>query len=159
VQAIVAPRREDDVHALAEAVGALLRRHAERRELVAIEAAPGAPVHAAAGEDVDQRDFLGEPQRIVEGRERHGEADPDIPRARGDVRGHDVDGRAHAVRAEVMLGQPHAVVARLVHDLDARERPLVHRGERDAPRPREELQDADLHAPRHAAGGAATTAS
>ena len=65
--------------------------------------------------------------------------DAEIARAGGDVGAHDVDRWADAVGAEMVLGQPDAVVARLVHDRDSLERALVDRGQRHAPRPREEL--------------------
>ena len=72
--ALVPPGGQHDLDALAEAVGALLHRHAEGLELDAVEAAAGAPVHAAAREDVDHGDLLGEPQRVVERGQRHGHA-------------------------------------------------------------------------------------
>ena len=158
--ALLSPGGQHDLHALAEAVRALLDGHAEGLELGAVEAAAGAPVHPAAGQHVDQGDLLGQPQRIVEGGQGHGHPDPERPRARGHVAGHHVDGRTHAVGVEVVLGQPHAVVAGLVHDLDAGEGPRVDLGQRDAPRPREELEHAHFHRPRslhHAAWRGAYT--
>src|SRR3954471_599786 len=54
--------------------------------------------------------------------------------------------RAHAEATEMVLGQPHRVVAGAVHDLDPVERAGEHRFERHAPfRPAEELQDTELH--------------
>jgi hypothetical protein len=47
----------------------------------------------------------------------------------------------------MVLGQPHGVVAGLVHGDDALQRPLVHSVERDSSLgPAEELEDPDLHA-------------
>src|SRR5262249_16480491 len=123
-----------------------LHGHPEGLEFHPVEAAAGAPVHAPAREHVEQRHLLGEPQRVVERGQRHREPDAQRARARGHVAPHDVDRRAHAVGVEVVLGEPHAVVPRLLHDLDARERARIDLGERDAPRPREELEHADLHA-------------
>ena len=61
--------------------------------------------------------LFGEPQRVVEGGQRDGHPDPETPGAGGDVGRHDVDRGAYAVGVEVVLGEPDAVVARLVHDL------------------------------------------
>src|SRR5439155_1381483 len=81
-QAIGGPGAEDDVHRLLEAGGALLWRNPEGPELGAVEASSGSPVHPATGEDVEERDLLGEPERVVEGGERDRRADPEPPRAR-----------------------------------------------------------------------------
>ena len=66
--------------------------------------------------------------------------------AGGDVRPHDVHRGADAEGMEVVLGEPHGVVARPIHDLDALECALVDGLDGDAPlRPAEELKNADLH--------------
>src|SRR5262249_32020085 len=72
-------------------------------------------------------------------------ADAQPARAGGHVRGHDVDRGTDAVRVEVMLGEPDAIVARPLHDLDPIHGSGVDLGERRPPRPREELEDADVH--------------
>ena len=60
---------------------------------------------------------------------------------------HQVHRRAHAVCREVVLGQPHGVIARSVHRDDPLQRPLVDSVQWDASLgPAEELEDPDLHA-------------
>ena len=52
-QPLVRPRRQHDLHGLAEPGRGLVAGDAERGELGRLEAAPGTPVDAAAGEHVD----------------------------------------------------------------------------------------------------------
>jgi len=44
----------------------------------------------------------------------------------------------------MVLGEPHAVVAGAIHDVDTLERALINGFQRDAPRPRKELQDSEF---------------
>ena len=147
-QPLVGPCRQDDLHGFAEAGGGLVARDAERLELGALEAPAGAPVETPAGEVVEHGDLLRQSQRVVEGGQRHGRADADPPGAVRRLQRHQVDRRADAVGREVVLCQPHGVVARLVHRHDPLHRPLVHRVQRHASlRPTEELEHPDLHGP------------
>src|SRR5581483_11339709 len=75
-QLLARPRLEHDLHRLVEAGGAFLARDSKRRELAALETAPGSPVDTPAGQHVEQGDLLGEPQRIVEGGKRYRSPDP-----------------------------------------------------------------------------------
>src|SRR5262249_50179329 len=140
------PGAEDHVHGLLEAGGALLLRDAEGLKFGAVETPSGAPVHPAAGEDIEECDLLGETERVVEGGEGHGRADPKPSRACGNVHAHHVHGGTDAERMEMVLRKPDRGVAGAIHDLDALERPRVDRLDRDAPLgPAEELQHPDLH--------------
>ena len=140
------PGLQHDLDVLAEARIALLGGHVERGVLGAVEAAADPPVDPAARQHVEQGDLLGDAQRVVERGQRHRRPDPQTGRPSGDVHRHEVHGRADRVRAEVVLGQPHPVVAGAVHHLDPLEGPVVDRGQRDPTfGPGEELQHADLH--------------
>ena len=83
---------------------------------------------------------------MIQGGQRDGRSDADPLRAVGRLERHQVHRRADAVCREVVLGQPHGVIAGIVHRVDALQRPLVHGVERDsALGPAEELEDSDLH--------------
>ena len=145
-EALLGPGLQDDLDGFAEALGALLGWHAEGIELRMGKAAAGTPVDPAARQHVEQRHLFGEPQRMIERGQRHRRADA---QALGACRRHDaqhVHRGADAESGEMMLGQPHRVEARLVHDLDALERTAVNLFQRAvAARPAEELQDAQFH--------------
>jgi hypothetical protein len=145
-ETVLGPGLEHDVDGLAKALGAFLGRHAEGAELRRGEAAAGAPVDAATRQHVEQRHFLGEPQRMIEGGQRNRRADAQPPGARRRQRAQHVHRRADAEGREVMLGQPHRVEAAAVHDFDALEGARIDIGERAVPTgPAEELQHAELH--------------
>ena len=145
--AVFSPGLEHDVDSFPEARVALLPRHVEGPELGHVEAASGSPVHAPAREHVEQGDLLGQAQRMVERRKGYRCADAQVARPSRHVHAHEMHGRAHAVRVEVVLREPDGVVAGLIHDVDALERALVYRLEGYAPLgPAEELKDAGLHA-------------
>ena len=146
VQPLLAPRPQHDLHGFPESRRTFFRRHPERGELPARKPAAGTPVHPPARQHVQKSHFLGKPKRMVERGQRHRGADPQPP---GPSRGkgpHHVDRRTHAEAGEMMLCQPNRVIAGSIHDLDALNRPIIHRGQIDPPlRPTEELQDAELH--------------
>ena len=105
-------------------VAAGLAIHAER-QLLHRRRAAGAPLDAAAGEDVDGGDLLGDARRMGEavGHQRDAEAEAEVL---GDLRERAVDhfGR-RAVRApltEVVLDQPHGVEPQPVGETDLLER-------------------------------------
>ena len=146
VQALPGPGRQHDLHGLVEALGALRRGHAEGAELTGVEAAASPPVHPSSGEHVEQRDLLGDAQRVLHGSERHRRSDSQALGARCEVAAHHVDRGTHAVAAEVVFGEPDRVVVRLVHDADAFQGPGVDILERDLPvPPAEELQHTHPH--------------
>src|SRR6266850_969672 len=60
------------------------------------------------------RPLLGDPQRVLEGRDDHGRADPHAPRRAGDGARERGQRGTDAVGREVMLGEPHDVEAELV---------------------------------------------
>ena len=145
VSALVGPGGKHDIDRLAKARRALLDRDAEGVELADGEAAARAPVHPSAGEHVEQRDLLGQAQRMVERRERDGRADAQRLRLRRRHGRHHVHRRADREAGEMVLGQPDGVVAGAVHDPEPLEGPVVDRLERDRPiRPAKELQNADF---------------
>ena len=55
--------------------------------------------------------MLGEVHRVVQGEQAHAHAQAQRARAGGDVRGEHGRSRAEAVVVEVMLGDPHGVIA------------------------------------------------
>ena len=82
---------------------------------------------------------------MVERRQRHAGADAQPRGARRRQGAHHVHRRAHAEIAEMVLGEPHRVVAGTIHDLDAFDRAREHGREVAAPpRPAEELQDTEF---------------
>src|SRR3954452_6260163 len=83
---------------------------------------------------------------MIERRQRHAGADAQPLCARRRHCAHQRHRRAPAEAAEMVLGEPHRVIAGAVHDLDPLERAGEDHFERHAPfRPAEELQDAELH--------------
>src|ERR1022692_3565372 len=146
VQTLIAPRLQHDIDGLVEARMSLIRRDPEGLELLRVEAATRAPIDAATGENIEERDFLGQSQRMVQCRERHRGADTQLLGARGRIRAHHRNRRAHAVVVEMMLSEPDRIVARVIHDLDALERAIVNRRQRHpAIGPTEELQYSEFH--------------
>ena len=145
-EAIVAPRLQHHIDGFLEPRRAFFNRHAEGAEFSRIETAPGAPIHAAARQDIEQCDFLGEPQRMIERGERDRGPDAHSARARCSMQAHHVHRGANAEGVEVMLCQPDAVVARRVHDFDPLQGALVNRLDRDPPLgPTKELEHSRLH--------------
>ena len=139
------PRLQDDVYALPVAFGAVIRVHTEGTHLGGIEPTPGAPVQTPAGKCIEQRQLLGQPQRMVKPRQRHRRPDTQPLRHRRHMRPHHRHRGADAVRVEVVFGQPDRVVPAFVHDCNPLERALVDRHQRHSPAPRKELQYANLH--------------
>src|SRR5437899_1459393 len=106
VEAWIAPGLQHDLDSLVEADVTFVWRHAESAELARIEAAAGAPIDAASGQNIEQGDFLGEAHRMIERGERHCGADAKPLGASGSVGTHHGDRGAHAIIVEVMLGEP-----------------------------------------------------
>ena len=145
-QPLIGPGFQHDIDGLMEPRRAFLAGDAERRELTAFEAAARAPVDPAAGQNVQQRHFFRQPQRVIKRRQRHGRADAQSfgPRRRHGP--HHVHRRAHGKTGKVVLGEPDGVVAGLVHDGKPLERRFVNRIEWHGPvAPPEKLQNADFH--------------
>ena len=113
------PRPDQDREGLVEALPALDLGDAVALELDRAVAAADADVETAAAEDVDHRQLFGQPDRIVEGQDGGGQADPHALRAHGGGRGQERGRDRQPVLDEVMLGQPDAVEAQLFrpHDL------------------------------------------
>src|SRR5580692_11057955 len=120
--------------------------HPECSELSAIETTSRAPVHAPARKDVEQCDLFGQPQRMIKSGERDRRSDPQPPGAGCHLQTHHVHRRTYAERMEVMLREPHRVVAGAFHYFDSLQRALIDRLDRDAPLwPTEELKNACFH--------------
>src|ERR1700681_2668556 len=118
---IVDPGTHDDIHGFAEARATLFDGNAENTELARIEAAAGAPVNAAAGENVEQCNLFSQAQRMIERCKRDAGAYTQALGTSGRIGAHHRNRRTYAVIVEVMLRQPDRVVAGLVHDLDTLE--------------------------------------
>src|SRR5262249_21192182 len=146
VKAFVGPGAQHDFHGLAKPRCAFFGRHPKRGEFDTREAAPGAPIDPTAGQNVEAGDFLGKPQRMVEGGERHRRPDAQSLCARCRQCSDHVHRGTHAEAAEMMLGEPNRVIAGAVHDLDPLQRAGIDRRQIDAAlRPAEKLQNPELH--------------
>ena len=146
--ALLRPGGDHRLDVLAENSVAVLRVDAEGLEFGLLVAAADAPVHPASGKHVEQRHLLGQPQGVVERRQGDAGADAEVLRPRGHMGAHEVNRRTDAERAEVVFRQPHGVVAVLLHDVDALERPVVDLIQRNPPvGPGKELENAYLHRP------------
>jgi hypothetical protein len=71
-EALLGPRVHEDVDGLLEALAALLLRDLIATELRGPVAAAHTHVQAAARDDVDQRELLGQAQRVMEGQDGRG---------------------------------------------------------------------------------------
>ena len=70
-QPVLGPGAQHNLDRFVEPRGAFLWGHAEILKLDPRETAPGAPIHPPAGQHVEQCHFFGEPQRVIERRQRH----------------------------------------------------------------------------------------
>src|SRR5262245_11940682 len=103
------PRLDDHVVGLVEPLPVVDRVRVSRDALLA-EAANEAADHPPAGEDVDHRDLLGYPERVVVDREHVAEKDdPPLSRRPRQDRADDVDRGHHAERVVVVLVDHDAV--------------------------------------------------
>ena len=113
-EALQRPRADQDGEGLLEALAALDLGDAIALELDRAVAAPHADVEASPAQDIDHRELFGEPDRIVEGEDRGGQADPHAPGPHGGGGRQDRRRDGEAVLDEVVLGQPEAVEAELL---------------------------------------------
>src|SRR5882724_12898604 len=74
-EGLLGPGLEEDVAGLVEALPVLLLRHVIAGELRRAIAAPYPDVEPAPGDDVDEGELLGQPQRMVEGQDGGGQPD------------------------------------------------------------------------------------
>src|SRR5271165_1872308 len=88
---LIAPCCQDYLDRLTKTEVALVLWHAESPELTRIESTAGTPIHPTPGQDVEQRDFLRQPNGMVERGERHSGADSQSIGPRGRVRAHHRD--------------------------------------------------------------------
>src|SRR5581483_6052600 len=109
-EALVAPRALENLQHLGEALAAL--RIGDAVALVGAReaAAADAEDQPSAADVVQRRHFLGEPHRVAQGQDLHGNADLEAACAGGDGAGeHEGGGGDGTFRGEVQLGQPHHV--------------------------------------------------
>ena len=109
------------------------RIDAERLEFLGPVADADAEEEAPARDDVDGRPVLGDAQRVVERKEQKGLADSHPRCLGGDGGRHGERGGAVAVGREVVLGQPHVVVAELLGEANRGQRLAVDVGVRPPP--------------------------
>ena len=112
-EALHSPRPDEDGERLLEAVAVLDLGNAIAVELDRTVAAPHADIQAPAAQDIDHRELFGEPDRIVEGEDRGGQADPHAPGPHGGGGRQDRRRDRETVLDEVVLGEPEAVEAEL----------------------------------------------
>ena len=119
---LVGPDLLDDLHRLHEQLAVLrllrIRVRMKLGALVSTDSAPEAGLDPALGEVVEDRDVLGEPDRMPPHRDVRHLADADAGGARRDV-GPDenrVRQIAAAERLKVMLADPHCVKAQLLRE-------------------------------------------
>ena len=100
----------------------------------------------AARKYVEQRYLFGQPQRMVKGRQGDARTNTEMLRLAGHVHAHEMHRGTDTIMRKVVLGQPHGIVARFIHDSDALQSPLVDGQQRHTPLwPTEKLQNAEFH--------------
>ena len=139
VEDLLGQRLDDDLRGLDEAGTRLLHRHAEAGVLHAGRAAAEAEHAAAVREDVEQRDLLGDPHRIVPGEHDDGGTQRDALRAAGDVAEELSGRRRHGVAGEVVLEREDGVEAERLSQVAERQVLADDRGVR-APFLREHVE-------------------
>ena len=126
----VAQRLDHDLRRLGEARPRLAHRDAEAFVLGRGGAAPEAEQAAPAAHDVEQRDLLGDPHRVVPRQHDHRGAELDALGAAGEVGQQLGRRRRHGVAGEVMLQRPQRVEAERLDQ-------IAHRRSARAPRRRQ----------------------
>ena len=115
------------------------------RELLRLIAAANPDVEPAVRGDIDQREFLRQPQRVREWQHRDGEANPDPLGGLGKGRSHRRQVADDAVVREVVLGQPAPVESETVGENRLLDRLAKDVALRAVTSPREEVIDPELH--------------
>ena len=83
---------------------------------------------------------------MVKGRQGDAHTNAQMLRLAGHVHAHQVHRGADTITRKVVLGQPHGIVARFIHDGDALQSPLIDGWQRHAPLwPAKKLQNAAFH--------------
>src|SRR5262249_27950876 len=90
--------------------------------------------------------LFGQAQRMVKSRQGDARTDAQMLRLAGHVHTHQMHRGADAVTREVVLGQPHGIVARFIHNRDALQSPLVDGWQWHTPLwPAKKLQNSEFH--------------
>src|SRR5439155_18325823 len=113
-EALQGPRFEHDREAFLETLAILDLGHAIALELDGPVAATDTDVEPSFAQDIDDRELFGESNRIVEWKDRGGQADAHPPRPRRGRRRQDGRRDRQAVVDEMVLRQPDAVEAELL---------------------------------------------
>ena len=103
LEGVLGQRAHHDLRGLHEARAGLFHGNAEAGVLDAGRAAAEAEQAAAAAEDVEERDLLGHPHRVVPGQDDHRRAQDDAARPPRVVAQELGGGRGHGVAGEVVL--------------------------------------------------------
>ncbi len=104
----------DDLHRLVEALARLLDRDTEAVELGLAVALADTEIDAAAAQQVERGDLLGDQHRIVPRQTDHRGAEPDVAGARGEIGQHRHRGGDLALAGEVVLDHEELLEAQLV---------------------------------------------
>src|SRR5690349_8030078 len=119
------PRREDEIERLVEPLAALLRRNAVMR-VVPRDTASDAEFETAIAEDVGDRGFFGDLDRVVQRQQGHRRAEPDPLRPlRRRGQRHQRVGKYREGPDEVNLAEPDRIKAELVTQLYLRQDILI----------------------------------
>jgi hypothetical protein len=86
---------------------------------------------------------------MVKGRQGDARTNTEMLRLAGHVHAHEMHRGTDTIIRKVVLGQPHGIVARFIHDGDALQSPLVDGRQRHALLwPAEKLQNTEFHGAR-----------
>jgi hypothetical protein len=112
--AVRRPQPAHQLKTLLEDTLVVLERDVERQIFAPIVAAPGGKHDPAAGQKIERRPLLGDPDRVMQ--RQHGDcrSEPDARGIGGDIGQHEVRAGQHAQRVEMMLADPGRAHAELV---------------------------------------------
>ena len=108
------PETADHLHPFFEYFLIVLERDVQRQILAPVVTAAGGEIDAAAGEQVQRRPLLGDPDRMMQRQDRDGGRKADAFRPSRDIGEHQIGAGKHAQCAEMMLADPRGVKADLI---------------------------------------------
>ena len=145
LERLVRQRLDDNLRRLDESWPRLFHRDAKAGVLHARGAAPEAEQAAAARDDVEQRDLLGDADGIVPRQHDDGRAERDASRPAGVVAQELGRGRRHGVAGKVMLQRPQRVEPERLGEIAERHVLAEHRRVGQAFLRQHVERDADFH--------------